>query len=752
MPIRKHARRSPSIARNFLATALAFATLPAFAEQAQDDAGSDSDATKLDQVVVTGQRPDSYTVQDSSAATKLDLSLRETPQSVSVVTRERLDDQDLTSLRDVLDNTNGIYSNQWDTERVLFYSRGFLVDNLMIDGMPVASGTNFNTGAVDETGDTALYDRIEIVHGATGLMSGAGNPGASINLVRKHADNVDPRASLDVDIGSWNDRRIAADASGALNASGSVRGRAVAAYEDTESYQDLYHKKTTVLYGIVDADLSPATRLSLGFDYQDNQPRGNTWGSFPLFLVDGTLADWPRSVTTATDWSFWNRRTETLFGELRHQFGNDWQLRATATWRRYNEDMALFYVYGFPNPGSAICPDPLDLQEDGDFEQPCLSPYAYRSKGEITERALDVYASGPFELFGRRHELVVGYTGSRSTNASREYEPGEMAPVGDFLQWDGSYPEPSFDPDGVPLSDLETRQNGLYAAARFSLADPLTFIAGARHATWSEEGFYLYDTPQESSIDYRKTIPYAGIVFDASREISLFAGYTGIFTPQNARDPDSHPLDPIEGRSLEAGVKGEFLDKRFNAALTVFQTQQDNVATPALDENGDFITFPDGSVASVPTDGTKTRGFEFEAAGRIGEEWELSLGWSRTLIRDGDGQPFRTYIPATMLRTFATWNPARIRGLTLGAGVNWQSASSTIVGYPDGEGSATSTVLRQGDVTLLGLMARYRFNPNVSLQFNGNNLLDEKYYVLDEYDNTYYGAPRSWSMGLHVDF
>ena len=121
--------------------------LPASAQDKQDD----KDAVQLDAVTVVGQRQDDYTVDGSSSATGLPLSLRETPQSVTVVTRERMDDQNLTSLRDVLDNTTGIYSNQWDTERVLFYSRGFLVDNLMVDGMPTSSGTNFNTGAVDET-------------------------------------------------------------------------------------------------------------------------------------------------------------------------------------------------------------------------------------------------------------------------------------------------------------------------------------------------------------------------------------------------------------------------------------------------------------------------------------------------------------------------------------------------------------------------------------------------------------------------
>ena len=707
------------------AIALAFAT----PLRAADEAPSEKDTVELEPVVATAIDSKSYTVGESSSATKLPLSLRETPQSVTVITREELDDRDLTSLRQVLDSTTGIYSNQYDTERVLFYSRGFLIDNLMYDGVPAIS--NFNTGSIDETLDTALYDRIEVVRGATGLMTGAGSPSASINLVRKHADSRELHASFDISAGSWNAYRGEADVSAPLNADGSVRARGVAVYEDTESYQDLYRKKTKVLYGIVDMDLTPSTLLSIGVDWQDNAPRGNTWGSFPLFFSDGSRADWPRSVTTATDWTFWNRRTENVFGELRQAFDNGWALSATLSWRRYEEDLALFYMYGFPDP----------VTGEG------LEPFAYRSDGKITETSLDVYANGPFELFGRTHELVVGYDGSRATNTGHEAEPGELADPGNFFEWDGSYPKPEFSAM-YPLNDIDTDQNGVYAAARFSLTDPMKLIAGARYSTWKVDSFYLYDTPADSKFDYDKVIPYAGLVYDVAEHYSLFASYTSIFKPQNSRDINGHYLDPIDGRSFEAGIKGEHLDKRLNTSLTVFETRQNNVAGPVFDpETGEPVLLPDGSQVSRAIDGTRTRGFEFEAAGRLSEEWQATFGWSRYVMHDGDGVPVRTFIPGTLIRAFATWTPRWMPKLALGGGVNWQSRSSTFVGTPDG-----GTTLRQGDVTDISLMARYAFTPQLSLQLNGSNLLDRKYYVLDEYDNTYYGAPANATLTLRYAF
>jgi outer membrane receptor for ferric coprogen and ferric-rhodotorulic acid len=730
------ARHPGSLTRAAFVAAL-WATLApvAAASEVSLDTADDAEqkkAVELKAVTVTGVDTGAYIARNSTAATKLDLSPRDTPQSLTVITRERLDDQDLTSLRQVLDNTAGVYSNAYDTERVLFYSRGFLVDTLMYDGVPAT--TNFNTGSIDETLDTALYDRIEVVRGATGLMSGAGSPGASINLVRKHAIAKTPTVSVDLTAGSWNDRRVQVDASVPLNASGSVRARGVAVYEDQESYQALYRKKTGVLYGIVDWDVSPSTLLSLGFDHQENRPRANTWGSFPLFLADGTRADWPRSVTTAADWSHWTRRTDTLFGELQHTFDNDWTLHASANVRRYREDVRLFYVSGFPNPATG----------EG------LEPSAYKSRGEIIDRAVDLYASGPFEAFGRKHELVLGYGGSRTSNTGSEYEAIEPLPgTGNVFEWDGSYPRPDFQEQGIPLNDIDTTQNGFYAAARWSLADPLKLITGARYATWKVDSFYLYDTPNQSAYDFKKIIPYAGLIYDIDSAYSLFASYTGIFKPQNARGIDGRYLAPINGRSVELGIKGEHLDGRLTTSLTLFKTRQDNVAAPVFDPaTGEPVMLPDGSQVSRALDGTVSRGFEVEVAGRLSDTLQTSFGFSRTLMHDATGQNVRTYIPGTLLRTFTTWTPRQwVDDLTLGAGVNWQSHSQTLVGSPSG-----GAVLHQGSVAQVALMAKYDFSSYASLQFNANNLFDRKFYVLDEYDNTYYGTPANASLTLRLSF
>ena len=695
--------------------------------------GADEKDRELEKVTVSADADGPYTVRETASATKLDLSLRETPQSETIITRQELDDRNLTTLRQVLDVTPGVYSYAYDTERVVFTARGFTIDSLLYDGMPAVS--SFDTSSIDDSLDTALYERIEVVRGATGLMTGAGSPAASINLIRKHADSDHLKVELDGTVGSWSDHRIEGDVQSPLTSNGRVRGRLVAVYEDHESYQNLYRNKRKIAYGIVDADLTDTTRVSVGFDYQDNHPTGNTWGSFPLFLADGMQTNWPRWVTTAADWSFWDRRTRTAFAELQQSLAGDWQLHATVTWRHYDEDLALLYMFGYPDA----------VTGEG------LVPFAYKSNMKVVHRSADLYAKGPFTLFGRAHELVIGYNGSRVYNRAEYFpHPDNLSDPGNFFNWDGSYPQPEFSGVSQLVNDIHSRQDAGYVVARLSLADPLKLIAGVRYASWKTDYFVDGESPPDGfHYSFNKAIPYAGLIYDVTRNYSLFTSYTTIFKPQNNRDVTGRYLDPIDGQSFEAGIKGEHFGGRLNTALTVFETRQNNVATGLLDpETGNPVLLADGTQASMATDGVRTRGFEAVVQGVLLPGWNASLGWSHYVFHDSDGKPVRTFVPGTLVRTFTTWNPPGVLNkLTVGGGISWQSTSHTTVATADG-----TTELHQASVPLLNLMGRYQVTDNVSVQLNANNLLDRKYYVLDEFDNTYYGPPLSWAVAVSVKF
>jgi outer membrane receptor for ferric coprogen and ferric-rhodotorulic acid len=228
----------------------------------------------LDAVQVTGDRDPavtentgSYTATGPSATgTPLSLSVRETPQSVTVITRQRLDDQKLESVIDALESTTGVtaFRQGMGTDLSGLWSRGFTISNFLVDGIPSSLGSS------SYWRNTAMYDRIEVVRGATGLMSGMGTPAASINLVRKRP-TADWQASINAEAGSWDRYGLGADLSGPLSDNGKLRGRVVVDDEDQHSWIDRYQKKNRLIYGIAELDAGSATLLTLGFSHETNK-------------------------------------------------------------------------------------------------------------------------------------------------------------------------------------------------------------------------------------------------------------------------------------------------------------------------------------------------------------------------------------------------------------------------------------------------------------------------------------------------
>lgn len=187
----------------------------------------------------------SYTTGSTNTATKLALSLRETPQSVTVITRKRMDDQNIQSL------TTSAHGDRYHltkigTDRSTYYSRGFEISDLQYDGIPTNISENYSMDVMS-TSNMAIYDRVEVVRGANGLMQGTGNPSAAINLVRKRPTQ-DFRLGAELGAGSWDNYRGQVDVSGPLTPTGNVRGRAVAYYNNANSYRDGSERDNQLLY------------------------------------------------------------------------------------------------------------------------------------------------------------------------------------------------------------------------------------------------------------------------------------------------------------------------------------------------------------------------------------------------------------------------------------------------------------------------------------------------------------------------
>ncbi|WP_229257053.1 TonB-dependent siderophore receptor [Duganella lactea] len=673
------------------------------------DADTAAPEAQLQTVTVTGTADqDAYTARATRSAGKLELSLRETPQSVSVITRARMDDFKLDNINQVLASTTGVTVEQVETSRTYYTARGFDIVNFQYDGV----GMPQVFGNVQGDLDTALYERIDVVRGANGLMTSTGNPSATINFIRKRPA-ASLQASASLTLGAWNKRRVEGDVSTPLNDSGSVAGRVVLVHDQSDSYIDRYAPKKNVAYAVVDAHLSRDTLLTIGHTYEANRIDSPMWGALPLYYSDGTPTNYPVGTSTSADWSRWDSTTNSTFAELTHHLGQGWNVQGTLTYVDYKSDSDLQYVYGTPVKGVG----------GGLYAYP--SQYIAAQQQKLADLAVD----GKFTLGGRTHELSFGYSyaNSRLTDRSN-YGQGIGTELPGQSAFDGRYPKPSFDAS-VDGSRYDDTRNTLFLATRLNLADDWKLLGGLNHTRASSSG-NSYGTSKYKSAT--KTTPYVGVVYDINREWSAYASHTRIFNPQSEIDASGAPLAAVEGKTTEAGVKAAFFDNRLNASGAVFKTSQDNTAEAA----GKI-----GAKTYYRGVNAQSAGIEFDLSGQLSKGWQASAGITRLSSLKGDqGQAVRTYVPRTTARLNTTYQVPALPALKVGATLAWQSETSI------DQIAGVRTV--QSSYATLGLMARYQIDQHLALSVNLNNVNDKQHLTSLYWTQAYYAAPRNGSATL----
>ncbi|PAA39493.1 TonB-dependent siderophore receptor [Pseudomonas fragi] len=667
----------------------------------------------------------SYTPGTIATATRMVLTPRQTPQSITVITRQHMDDFGLNSIDEVMRHTPGITVSTFDSERTNYYARGFSVENFQYDGIPTLRNSAYSSGQT--LSDMAIYDRVEILKGATGLLTGAGAPGATINLIRKKPTR-EFKASIDVGAGSWDNYRTQVDVSGPLTDSGNIRGRAVAAYQDKHSFMDRYERKTGVYFGTLEADLSDDTLLTLGFDYQNNDPHASGWsGSRPLFDRNGERIDVKRSYNNGANWSRWEQTTQSVFATLEHSFANGWVGKGQLTHQVNSYDAPLGSVMSGPFPATGLS-----------------SIYANKFTGNTRTDAADAYFSGPFSLAGREHELVIGASASSAHWQGKDYgNPTFLsANVIDFWNFDGKTTEPDW---GAPTqyNDTTTRQTAGYISARFNLTDDLNLLLGTRLANYWLTGDY-------HTTETGRLVPYVGVTYDLNDNFTAYASYTDIFMPQTYnRDRNNKVLEPDEGKNYEVGIKGEFYGGRLNTSLAYFEVHESNRAEPDAEYNAD-PTNPSILYASVGTK-AKAKGFEAEMSGELAPGWQAQAGFTHKVIRGSDDEKISTWEPEDQLSLYTTYKfKGALDRLTIGGGARWQNRSWQNI-YNRAKDQYQD--FSQDAYWLVDAMAKYQVSEHLSTTLNVNNLFDKQYYTnIGFYNTAYYGDPRNVMVNTHWDF
>ena len=674
-----------------------------------------------------------------STATPLGLSIRETPQSVSVITQQRMQDQGLSTIAQVMAQTPGITLFSLGSERTGFTSRGYSITNYQLDGVSTHS-ENLGLNAIpsQSLADMALYDRIEVLRGASGLMTGAGDASGAINMVRKKP-TAQFQASVEGELGSYDERRAMADIAGPLNEARTVRGRLVTVYEEGDGVIDGYSRDKKVVYGVVEADLSSDTKLTAGVTHQRKRSNGSlSYLGFPLFYSNGAMTDLPRSFSPAAKSNRFDTKSTDLFATLEHALANDWKLKISATRVQSSQEERSIYLDvsgGFPDQATG---DGLLLNAD------------YRDY-QLQVNSVDVNVRGPFSAFGRQHELVLGmdYSEFQSTTDGR-FGGGVASTPANLYRWNRTA-TPAFG-NAVVTYDSTRRQASAYAASRFTLSERLKLIAGAKVLRYSEN--YISDAPSVNfysaspASESRVFTPYGGLVFDIDGTHSAYASYSTIYQPQASQDRYGKLLAPREGKTFEAGIKSGWLDGRLNTAAALYQIRQSNLA-----ESDPGYTVPGtNNPANRTIKGARTQGVDLEATGAITPSWNISASWSYSQTENNSGKAILTTFPRHMVKLWTTYRlPGELHRLTLGGGVNWQSRV-----YSDIDAWQINSTLHweQKAYSVASLMARYDVSDKLSATVNVANLFDKQYTasVSDWWYSGMHGPARKVALTVRYQF
>ncbi|MFJ4375399.1 TonB-dependent siderophore receptor [Pseudomonas japonica] len=725
-----------------------------------------SNALELGTTTISGQgmgemteNSGSYTTGLVSVGSKTPLSLKDTPQSVSVITRRMIEDQRMTILPDAMKRTPGIVTRNANYHTQQYYSRGFGIDNVQIDGAaPMDIGNGIGTFYSDRMYDMAAYDHVEVLRGASGLLGGTGDPGGIVNLVRKRPlDHY--QLKLDTSAGSWDNYRSEVDVTGPLAFDGALRGRLVAAYTDRQYFMDNRSTEKPLLYGILEADLGSDTTLTLGGSY-DKVKENGTGDGLPRYSTGGDL-HLPRHTWFTTDQAWSDSYSREWFAKVDHYFNDDWKLNTSYT-----------YSYNHSTTEGVIPYGSVDETTNN-------GPYWWGSyvSSWSKQSVFDINLSGGFDAFGRRHELLLGADYQKVTSRWRS-APGMRGKGGLIDLWN---------PGATPLDGDETshvfwrdyspntrEQYGVYSTLRLQLSDPLKLVAGARAQRYKFEQAYQMRNSDGSGdwalrdrvADREPTtlVPFGGLIYALDEQWSTYVSYAEVFKPQaqKLQGPKDAPssIQPMTGRTWETGIKGELFDGALNLSAALFYTTRKNQA--AIDP-----AYPDpvfsysGACCYKAQDKITSKGIDLEASGEIAPGWEILAGYTWNRVQNDTAETL--YSTITPKHLFKLWNtytlPGALSDLRVGAGVTVQSPT-----YVSGQAYRFDSVgnvidsrdydFSQAGYAVYDALVEYKVDANWSVALKGNNLFDRRYYEsvgTSEYGN-YYGEPRNFVLTLRGVF
>ncbi|WP_296615485.1 TonB-dependent receptor [Sphingomonas sp.] len=677
----------------------------------------------------------SYTSNALTVGSKTAASIKDTPMSVSVLTSQRLQDQNITDLNSAMRNMPGItVYNQGSTDNLGFYSRGFRITQFQFDG---GAPMNINPSGAGYRPviDLSLYDHIELVRGATGTFNAYGDPGGVVNLV--HKKPLDHQQfTLDMQIGSWDWHRISADLTGPLAFGGKLRGRLIATHQDNNFFYKVANSNRNVVSGGLEYDLTSSTLISVGLNYQKNNELPFIGGL--MRYSTGEPLGLPRSTCLCFNFAKTDTENKELFGQIEQRIGAKWTARLKAT--RIKQDAISIYptVTGELNPNTRDDPNALTGIYAGTDQY-----YYLHDRQTMLEATLD----GSFRMFGRGQKIVVGANYSMENPAGSAKGIGYDIYTGDFIPFPGKQPyagsdvdvfhfdpnewlEPTF-PAGFSGKTIygDYRYLNVYANLELTPIKRLHVSTGVRYSAYRQRGLKqfvcdLYSVQDSSGPCFGKQIgeltffkygesigsQYKGHSFswppsvqwhyDITDNLSGSAIYTDIYIDQSSKlDKSGAPMPPVTGKNFEGSLRWASPSAKLNAGLSVYYTKQIGYAAddPICQGDQRDRRCTNGSTRNSgqlndqksccyifnPNQQNISYGADFEISGEISRGWQLSTSYNynytyvkNSQLPDGRPAPLLSFAPRHRFQLWTSYNfseTSRFNGLYFGFGVQAQS-------------------------------------------------------------------------------
>ena len=656
-----------------------------------------------------------FVAKRALSATKTDTPLIETPQAISVITRDQMEAQGVQTLRQVTAYTAGAVSNYFDSRQDTFKARGGDVTQYL-DGM-----VRFIGYWNDTRPDPYTLERVEFLRGPSSVLYGQGSVGGVLNLTSKRPQ-AETQREVQVQLGSNARKQLAADMTGKLTQDGEWLYRLVAVGRDSDTQVDHVRDDRVVIAPTVTWKPSAATSLTLQLTHQKDKS-GSLIGFFPW---QGTqLPNRYGQIPTNTfisepGWDRYNSESTSWGYLFSHQIDSAWTVRQNLRRSVSDVDYRTLYTSFAANAALGRPARPVFNADN----RTVLRDASW-TLGNARMLLVDTQVEGKLRWGETEHTVLGGLDVQRNHWGQQSWRA--VAPAIDvYNPVYGNFTAPSASAL-ARVPSVEQRQLGFYAQDQIKWGR-WTATLGLRHdnAKSDTEG------RPAAAADDKAWSKRAGVTYQMDGGWAPYAGYSESFQPLGGANAYGTPFKPQRGEQWEAGVKWQPPGQGINAFAAVYQLREKNRKT----------TDPGNPLNSLQIGEVKVKGFEAEVQASLARNWDFTVGYAFTDAKisrsnTGDqGQP----VASTPRHTASAWLSHRFAsegrgGWTVGAGVR----------YTGSQWSGTSAISTPA-ATLADAMVAYDAG-DWRVAFNVVNLADKVHITqcLARGD-CFYGQARTYTL------